>query len=85
MPTVWRVIKYGCIRDENLFSQISKSSAMSKIEDVIYTCCDIKRSVVENDEFDTGERMILNFGHTIGHAVENYYNYRKYPWRELLQ
>ncbi|MDD3766955.1 MAG: 3-dehydroquinate synthase [Eubacteriales bacterium] len=78
------VIKYGCIRDENLFSQISKSSAMSKIEDVIYTCCDIKRSVVENDEFDTGERMILNFGHTIGHAVENYYNYEKYTHGEAV-
>ena len=43
---------------------------MEHIEEVIHTCCDIKRKVVLNDERDTGERMVLNFGHTIGHAFE---------------
>ena len=43
---------------------------MAEIEHVLYTCCDIKRSVVEEDERDTGERMLLNFGHTLGHAYE---------------
>lgn len=42
---------------------------------MVYTSISIKRDVVENDEFDTGERMILNFGHTLGHAIESYYNY----------
>ena len=43
---------------------------MGKIESVLYTCCDIKRKVVLEDERDTGARMILNFGHTLGHAYE---------------
>ena len=43
---------------------------MEHIEDVIYTCCDLKRRVVAEDERDTGLRQLLNFGHTIGHAFE---------------
>lgn len=76
------VIKYACIKDADLFELIAKnatrSAIMEHIDDVVFKCCDIKRSVVENDEFDTGERMLLNFGHTIGHAIEKYYNYETY-------
>ena len=43
---------------------------MGDIEHILYTCCNIKRSVVEQDERDTGARMLLNFGHTLGHAYE---------------
>lgn len=43
---------------------------MADIEHILYTCCDIKRKVVLEDERDTGARMILNFGHTLGHAYE---------------
>lgn len=68
------VIKYGCISDRVFFdflvSHPSRGEIMANIEHVLYTCCDIKRSVVEEDERDTGRRMILNFGHTIGHAYE---------------
>lgn len=74
-------IKYGMIRDEQLFNLIANyniDNVNKVIDDIIYKCISIKRDVVENDEFDTGERMILNFGHTIGHAVESYYNYEKY-------
>lgn len=42
----------------------------------------IKRQVVESDEFDTGGRMILNFGHTFGHAIEKKYNYETYTHGE---
>ena len=49
---------------------------------VIHRCCDIKRIVVENDEKDKGERMLLNFGHTLGHAIEQYYDYKKYTHGE---
>ena len=57
---------------------------MSNMEEVIYKCCDIKRQVVERDEKDKGERMLLNFGHTIGHAIEQYYNYNKYTHGEAV-
>ncbi len=74
-------IKYGMIRDEQLFDLIAShnlSNVANVIDDIIYKCISIKRDVVENDEFDTGERMILNYGHTLGHSVESYYNYKTY-------
>lgn len=74
-------IKYGMIRDKKLFELIEEHN-LSNIDEVmdelVYTCIDIKRMVVENDEFDRGERMILNFGHTIGHAIEGWHNYTNY-------
>ena len=75
------VIKYGMIRDEKLFElleQHSLENVSSAMDEIVPTCIDIKRDVVEQDEFDTGERMILNFGHTLGHAVESYYHYETY-------
>ena len=42
---------------------------VDEIMDDPYRCIDIKRDVVEHDEFDKGERFILNFGHTLGHAL----------------
>ena len=78
------VIKYGCISDKALFDNLLNSNPFASLEDIIYTCCDIKRKIVEKDEFDNGERIILNFGHTIGHAVENYYNYEKYTHGEAV-
>jgi len=75
------VIKYGLIRDDELFDKL-ENIAIS--DDIIYTCCDIKRCVVENDEFDLGERMILNFGHTFGHAIEKHYNYGTYTHGEAV-
>ena len=68
------VVKYGCIRDAAFFRALeetpSRRAVMENIESVLYTCCDLKRAVVEKDERDTGERMVLNFGHTLGHAYE---------------
>lgn len=69
------VIKYGCIRDKALFSRLSQEDCHGYLPEVIYTCINIKRQVVEKDEFDTGERAILNFGHTFGHALERIQNY----------
>ena len=68
------VIKYGCILDEAFFRLLKdcggRAGVMERIEEVLYTCCDLKRQVVLQDERDTGRRMLLNFGHTIGHAFE---------------
>ena len=74
------VIKYGCIRDAAFLSWLeqrpSRQEIMAEIEHVLYTCCDIKRAVVVEDERDTGARMVLNFGHTLGHAYELAGHYR---------
>lgn len=82
------VIKYGCIKDEEFFNKLlnykDKEEVMNNIEYIIHNCCKIKKEVVEKDERDTGERMLLNFGHTIGHALEQYYNYSKYTHGEAV-
>lgn len=82
------VIKYGCIKDAEFFSFLetlhTREELMTHIEKILYTCCDIKRRVVEEDEKDTGERMLLNFGHTIAHALETYTHYSKYSHGEAV-
>lgn len=71
------VIKYGCIKSRALFDLLIETEDIpSVMEDVIYRCVDIKRDVVERDEFDTGERALLNFGHTFGHALEKLHQYQ---------
>lgn len=67
------VIKYGCIADREILELVSGEEA--DIDRIIYECVKIKRDVVQEDEHDTGLRMILNFGHTIGHACEKLENY----------
>lgn len=79
-------IKYGCIRDAELFAKIenidSDEELLRQIDGIIETCCNIKARIVEQDEFDTGERMLLNFGHTIGHAVEKCCDFTTYTHGE---
>ncbi len=64
------VIKYGCIRNAELFSSLCDIDVKENIEDVILECLKIKRDVVNEDECESGVRMILNFGHTLGHSIE---------------
>ena len=82
------VIKYGAIKDEKLFHNLleydSKQALMDNIEETIYTCCCIKKNVVEVDEKDMGERMLLNFGHTIGHGIEKMFNYERFTHGEAV-
>ena len=72
------VVKYGMIKSRELFDILLEkdvNTIKDIIEDVVYRCVSIKRDVVEADEFEKGERMLLNFGHTLGHSIEHYYNY----------
>ena len=62
--------KCGVLRDEGLFDALSKNPALASSEDVIRRCVQIKRDLVEEDEFDRGSRRLLNLGHSFGHAVE---------------
>ena len=64
------VIKYGILYDAPLFSHLEEKGPDFDKEKVITRCVELKRDVVEKDEFDLGLRMKLNLGHTIGHGVE---------------
>lgn len=82
------VIKYGCIKDKALFEKLmtieTEEELLRNMEEIILNCCKIKRDIVERDEKDHGERMLLNFGHTIGHAIEKYFAYKKYTHGEAV-
>ena len=64
------VIKYGILYDPELFSHLQVKGLNFDREAVIARCIELKRNVVMEDEFDTGARMKLNLGHTIGHGIE---------------
>lgn len=64
------VIKYGVLYDPELFAHLEENGLDFDREAVITRCVELKRDVVMVDEFDTGARMKLNLGHTIGHGVE---------------
>ncbi len=69
------VIKTGCIRSEKLFTQLENGEKYENIDEIIFECVKIKATVVENDFTEKGERMLLNFGHTVGHAIEKLENF----------
>ena len=75
------VIKYGCIKDKELFDILCKHTSFEDLKpeltQIIARCVDIKRVVVEADQFDLGERILLNFGHTLAHTIEQHFNYER--------
>jgi 3-dehydroquinate synthase len=73
------IIKHAAIRDAAMFREL-ESSTLKKyqksqvaISNLVQRNAVIKTRVVQNDEFEKGERRLLNFGHTLGHALENQY------------
>ena len=64
------VIKYGILYDPELFAHLEAKGLGFDREAVITRCVELKRDVVAEDEFDTGARMKLNLGHTVGHGIE---------------
>jgi len=68
------IIKYGCVFDDEMFDDTSNRE-IENLKGIIRRCVQIKSDIVSRDEFDRGERMLLNFGHTFGHAVEKVAGY----------
>lgn len=69
------VVKHGMIKSAELFDILSTKDIKANIVDIMKRNVTIKGQVVENDERENGERMLLNFGHTLAHALEKYYNF----------
>jgi len=84
------VIKYGIISDAALFQQLERdlSKLLARepktLAAIVARCCEIKSEVVRQDETESGLRAILNFGHTIGHALEAISHYGKYLHGEAI-
>ena len=78
------ILKHGLIKYASYFQwlkdNIEKIAALDSgyLEEMIYRSCEIKRKVVENDPTEKGERAQLNFGHTLGHAIEKQMNFELY-------
>ncbi len=66
------VVKHGLIADKSYFQQIKSVDVANLPQEVIYHSVEIKNHVVTTDPFEKGLRKTLNFGHTIGHAIETY-------------
>lgn len=64
------IIKYGVLGDAEFFGFLEKNDIRKNEEYIISHCVEMKRDIVQADEFDNGTRKLLNLGHTIGHAVE---------------
>jgi 3-dehydroquinate synthase len=84
------VIKYGVIYDAALFARLERQLdpllrlSPTLLVEIIARCCEIKSDVVSQDETESGLRAILNFGHTIGHAIENSVGYGKFLHGEAI-
>ena len=84
------VIKYGIIASRPLFDRVSTTfdTLLTRSPDattpIIAACCRIKADVVTADEREAGHRRILNFGHTVGHALEAITSYRRFRHGEAI-
>ncbi len=87
---VAEIIKYGIIRDRDFFEYLEGNiKKLINLDDDILIhsikrSCEIKADVVSKDERESGLRAILNFGHTIGHAIESLTDYKKYRHGEAV-
>ena len=83
------IIKYGCIKDKELFEMLENQDIYDIISNeiinkVIYKSVKDKKFFIEKDEFDLSIRKMLNFGHTIGHALEKLCNYETLSHGEAI-
>lgn len=83
-------IKYGAALDKSFFAFLEENDFKKDDEDVekinklIFTCCKLKKDIVEEDEKEQGRRVVLNFGHSIGHCLEKIQNYNGYSHGEAV-
>lgn len=84
------VIKYGIIQDADLFGTVERDLPRllaldgELLQSVVARCCEIKAEIVSGDETESGVRQTLNFGHTIGHAIEAVFGYGRYLHGEAI-
>lgn len=87
---VYEVVKYGMIASPTLFERLSHDAAIAferdpaAIVDIVAECCAIKAAIVMRDEREQGERRTLNFGHTVGHALEAITEYQRFLHGEAV-
>jgi len=84
------IIKYGLIKDCELFQLVEENLEvivaldLEIVQEIVMRCCQIKAEIVAQDEKETGPRMVLNFGHTIAHALEAEMGYKKISHGEAV-
>jgi 3-dehydroquinate synthase len=87
---LYEVVKYGVIADPSLFRRVAKrlpaivSQEPALLSSLVADCCRIKADVVTADEREGGRRRVLNFGHTVGHALEALTGYRRFRHGEAI-
>jgi 3-dehydroquinate synthase len=87
---LYEVIKYGMACSADLFAQLERQAARLAdpsadfVPHIVAECCRIKATIVSADEREAGERRVLNFGHTVGHAVEALTLYRRFRHGEAV-
>jgi 3-dehydroquinate synthase len=87
---LYEVVKYGIIASRPLFDQVSSrlrdifAQDRSLVTTIVSQCCGIKAAVVMRDEREGGPRRVLNFGHTVGHALEALTEYRRFRHGEAI-
>jgi 3-dehydroquinate synthase len=77
-------VKAGIIRDPELFAIFESDGWKDDPEEIIYRALKVKKDIVEADERESGERKLLNFGHTFGHSYESYYGLGRYLHGECV-
>ncbi|MCL2747185.1 MAG: 3-dehydroquinate synthase [Oscillospiraceae bacterium] len=78
------VIKYGAIFSRKLFESLAVPPGRDRWPGIVAECCRYKADVVGRDEKESGERKLLNFGHTLGHAIEKLGGYERHTHGEAV-
>jgi 3-dehydroquinate synthase len=87
---LYEVVKYGVIASRPLFDRVSRrlsavlTQTPRETAQIVAACCRIKAEVVSRDEREQGERRVLNFGHTVGHALEAMTGFRRFRHGEAI-